>query len=126
MARPSPAVVQGWLSYIRENTNIDKRCSVADLGASLASGDPLPKNCPTRKALEEIETDLCILGEEATAEMLGKDCAVAKKQTKKPTVNAKKLSKYLDGKHIALRKKVREFFLDPKLGCIGVSEICRW
>ena len=119
---PSPAVVQSWLSYIRENTKIDKRCSVADLGASLATGDPLPKNCPTRKALEEIETDLCILGEEATAEMLGKDCAVAKKQTKKSTVDTKKLSKYLDGKHIALRKKVRQFFLDPKLSLDRIPE----
>ena len=118
---PSPAVVQSWLSYIRENTDIDKRCSVADLGASLASGDPLPKNCATRKALEEIETDLCILGEEATAEMLGKDCAVAKKQ-RKTTIDTKKLSKYLDGKHVALRKKVRQFFLDPKLSLDRIPE----
>ena len=118
---PSPSVVQSWLSYIRENTDIDKRCSVADLGASLASGDPLPKNCATRKALEEIETDLCILGEEATAEMLGKDCAVAKKQ-RKTTIDTKKLSKYLDGKHVALRKKVRQFFLDPKLSLDRIPE----
>ena len=118
---PSPVVVQSWLSYIRENSDIDKRCSMADLGASLAEGDALPKNCATRKALEEIETDLCILGEEATAEMLGKECVVAKKQTKK-TVDTKKLSAHLDGKHIALRKKVRQFFLDPKLSLDRIPE----
>ena len=118
---PSPVVVQSWLSYIRENSDIDKRCSMADLGASLAEGDALPKNCATRKALEEIETDLCILGEEATAEMLGKECVVAKKQAKK-TVDTKKLSAHLDGKHIALRKKVRQFFLDPKLSLDRIPE----
>ena len=118
---PSPVVVQSWLSYIRENSDIDKRCSMADLGASLAEGDALPKNCATRKALEEIETDLCILSEEATAEMLGKECVVAKKQTKK-TVDTKKLSAHLDGKHIALRKKVRQFFLDPKLSLDRIPE----
>ena len=94
---------------------------MADLGASLAEGDALPKNCATRKALEEIETDLCILSEEATAEMLGKECVVAKKQTKK-TVDTKKLSAHLDGKHIALRKKVRQFFLDPKLSLDRIPE----
>ncbi len=119
---PSPAVVQSWLSYIREHSDIDKRCSIADLGASLVEGDPLPKNCPTRKALEEIETDLCILGEEATADMLGKECAVAKKQSKANAINTKKLTTYLDGRHASLRKKVRQFFLDPKLSLDRIPE----
>jgi len=119
---PSPGVVQGWLKYIRENTDIDERCSIADLGASLAEGDPLPKNCPTRKALEEIETDLCLLGEEQTAEILGKDLAVEKKPTKKNVIDTKSLNTYLDGKHAKLRKKVRTFFLDPKLSLDRIPE----
>jgi len=119
---PSPSVVQGWLTYIRDNSDIDGRCSVADLGASLAQGDPLPKNCPTRKALEEIETDLSILGEEVTAEMLGKEGAVAKKKSKKGAVDTKKLNAYLDGDHASLRKKVRRFFLDSKLSLSRIPE----
>ena len=119
---PSPSVVQGWRSYIREHTDIDKRCSIADLGSSLADGDPLPKNCPTRKALDDIETDLCILGEEATAEILGKESTVTKKQKKKTPVDAKKLNVYLDGKHAKLRNKVRKFFLDPQLSLDRIPE----
>ena len=119
---PSPSVVQGWRSYIREHTDIDKRCSIADLGSSLADGDPLPKNCPTRKALDDIETDLCILGEEATAEILGKEFTVTKKQKKKTPVDAKKLNVYLDGKHAKLRNKVRKFFLDPQLSLDRIPE----
>ena len=119
---PAPGVVQGWLSYIRTHSDIDERCSIAELGASLAQGDPLPKNCPTRRALEEIETDLCILGEEATAEILGKECVVAKKPAKKDAVDKKALTTYLDGKHVNLRKKVRKFFLDPKLSLSRIPE----
>ena len=121
---PSPGVLQSWLSYIRENSDklsSDQKCSLAELGASLAAGEALPKNCPTRTALKEIEADFEILGEEATAEMLGKDCAVAKKP-KQSTVEVKKLNTYLDGKHAGLRKKVRQFFLDPQLSLDRIPE----
>jgi len=121
---PAPSVVQSWLSYIRENSDKlsgNERCSVAELGASLAEGDPLPKNCPTRKALDEIEADFCILGEEAAAEMLGKSGTVAKKPSK-DGINTRKLTTYLDGKHTSLRKKVRQFFLDPKLSLDRIPE----
>ena len=121
---PSPGVLQSWLSYIRENSDkvaTNKRCTLSDLGASLVDGKPLPKNCPTRTALNEIETDLGVLGEEAAAEILGKDTAVAKKP-KKGAIDTKKLNKFLDGKHAATRKKVRQFFLDPKLSLDRIPE----
>ena len=121
---PAPSVVQSWLSYIRENSVLvsgNERCSVAELGASLAEGDPLPKNCPTRKALEEIESDFCILSEEAAAEILGKDYSIAQKPST-DAINTKKITKFLDGKHASLRKKVRQFFLDPKLSLDRIPE----
>ena len=121
---PSPAELQSWLSYIRENSDKlseNERCSLSELGASLADGEALPKNCPTRKALAEIESDFDILGEEAAAEILGKECTVAKK-SKKSAIEVKKLSVYLDGKHANLRKQVRQFFLDPKLSLDRIPE----
>ena len=121
---PSASVLQGWLSYIRENSSklsMDERCSLAELGASLVEGDALPKDCPTRNALNEIETELGILGEEATAEMLGKQAVVVGKPAQK-TLDVKALNAYLDGKHAAIRKKVRRFFLDPKLSLDRIPE----
>ena len=113
---PSPSELQSWLSYIRENSSelpIDERRSLAELGASLADGDTLPDSGPTVNALNEIETELGVLGEEATAEMLGKHAAVAGKPTQK-NVDAKALNVYLDGKHAALRNSVRAIFSRPK------------
>ena len=121
---PSASELQGWLSYIRENSNdlpMNERCSLAELGASLVEGDALPKNCPTRNALIEIETELGILGEEATAEMLGKQADLSNKSTQQ-TIDVKALNAYLDGKHADVRKQVREFFLDPKLSLDRIPE----
>ena len=121
---PSASVLQSWRTYIRENRSklsMDESCTLAELGASLAEGDALPKNCPTRDALREIETDLDILSEEATAEILGKQTAVAEKSSQQ-TVDVKALNTFLDGKHAAIRKKVRQFFLDPKLSLDRIPE----
>jgi len=121
---PTPSVLQGWLAYMRENRDklcVDEKCSLAELGASLAADNALPKNCPTRKALDEIETDFGVLSEEVVAEILGKECAVVDKKPK-TTIEVKKLTEYLDGKHVKLRKQVRGFFLDPKLSLDRIPE----
>ena len=121
---PSASVLQSWLSYIREHRSklsINERCTLAELGASLAEGDALQESGPTFDALNEIETELDVLGEEATAEMLGKQIAVADKPTHKAAY-VKPLNTYLDGKHVALRNQVRQFFLDPKLSLDRIPE----
>ncbi len=121
---PSPSELQSWLSYIRANSSelpIDERRSLAELGATLVEGDALPKSCPTVNALNEIETQLGVLGEEATAEMLGKQAIVADKPAQS-NVDVKTLNAYLDGEHAVLRNSVRQFFLDPKLSLDRIPE----
>ncbi len=121
---PSPTELQGWLSYIRANSSeltMDERRSLAELGASLVDGEALSESCSTVNALKEIETELGVLGEEATAEMLGKQAVVVDKPKRK-NLDVKALNAYLDGEHAALRNDVRQFFLDPKLSLDRIPE----
>jgi len=121
---PSASELQSWLSYIRKNSSelsIHERCSLAELGATLVEGDALPDSSPTRNALKEIEAELGVLGEEATAEILGKQVVFANKP-RQSSVDVKALNAYLDGKHAALRHDVRQFFLDPKLSLDRIPE----
>jgi len=118
---PSASVIQSWKSYMRENcSDLDQKCSLADLGASLAGEGVIPRDCSTRQALDEIETGLDILGEEATAEILGTQ--TTKDKASKKAVDTKALNAYLDGRHASLRKKVRQFFLDPLLSLDRIPE----
>jgi len=123
---PSASQLQSWLGYIRDHCQDDnsisgdQRCSLAELGASLAGEGVIPQGCSTRKALDEIEAGLGILGEEAAAEILGTTKTVGKPVAK--TVDVKTLNAYLDGTHASLRRKVRRFFLDPLLSLDRIPE----
>ena len=121
---PTASELQSWLSYMRDNSSelpIDERWSLAQLGASLVDGEALPKGNPTITALKEIEIELDVLGEEATAEMLGKHEVPSSKPRQK-AVDVKALGKYLDGEHAALKRKVRKFFLEPALSLDRIPE----
>ena len=120
---PSAAELSSWLSYIRENSaalSADQRYSLAELGCTLAGQGSVQATDATRRALDEIEDVLGVLGDEASAEMLGHRAVAEKRPGKKIEVAA--LNAYLDGKHARLRKKVRRFFLDPLLSLDRIPE----
>lgn len=120
---PSARQLQYWLNYIRSNgdaLSVDQRYSLAELGIALAGGSSVQNTRSTKKALEQIESVLGVLGEEASAEILGKHDIVP--ELKISELNVKALNAFLDGKHIKFRKKVRQFFMDPLLSLDRIPE----
>ena len=120
---PSAQELSSWLTYMRESgatLAADRRHSLAQLGSRLARDSSVQISDSTRSALAEIEEVLGVLGDEATAGILGHKVAAAKPATTQ--IEVKALNAYLDGKHARLRKKVRRFFLDPLLSLDRVPE----
>lgn len=120
---PSASELHSWLTFMRENSaslSSDQRHSLAELGVALAGNNPVQAKGPTRKALDDIEDVLGVLGQEATADILGSQPSAAPSTSK--TLDVKALNGFLDGKHAGLRKKVRNFFLDPLLSLDRIPE----
>ena len=114
---PTPTQYFRWIRALKEGaaqTSVTTRCSLAELGVSIAAGGSdgaaLPE--PSRRALEDIEAALNIDGEEVLSDLLGE-----RPEPEPPAVEAPfevdALTALLDGTHADLRERVRTLLQDP-------------
>jgi len=106
-----------WVRALKEGANetsVTTRCSLAELGAAVATvggdGAALPE--ASRRALRDIEEALGIDGEEVVSDLLGE-----RPEPEAPTVevpfDVEALTALLDGEHADLRDRIRTLLQDP-------------
>jgi len=135
-----------WMRTIRERARdapVTERCSLAELGASLAagSGDGHALDESERRALEDLEAVLGIDGREVTCDLLADrpepDTPALDERVEAAAFDVSALQAVLDGRHADLRDRIRTLLTDdafayaPPLGSqFGVSayreQVLRW
>jgi acyl-CoA oxidase len=120
---PSVAQMKGWLSLIRRaapNIPAGARNTLAELGiqvARAATGNAVDR-CTTPaacQALDDIELALGLVGPEAIRSLLGEQRPTTPESTapEHPSFDVGRMTDLLDGRHAALRQKVRLLLADP-------------
>jgi len=104
-----------WIRALRtaaSDASINQRCSLAELGVSMATagGDGAPP--ASRRALEDIENALGVDGEELIGDLLGERPEPGPPSTE-PPFDVEAMQALLDGEHADLRDHIRTILQDP-------------
>jgi len=113
---PSATQYFRWIRALKEgaaDASVTTRCSLAELGAAMASagGDgAIPE--AKRRALEDIESALGVAGGEMMSDLLGTRPSPQPGAREAP-FDVSKLKALLDGRHADLRDQIRTLLQDP-------------
>jgi len=114
---PSATQYFRWIRALKEaarETPVTTRCSLAELGVSMATvgGDGAALPDASRRALEDIEHALGVDGEELIGDLLGERPRPEKGEVDAP-FDGDALQALLDGEYADLRDRIRTLLQDP-------------
>jgi len=114
---PSATQYFRWIRALKQaakETSVTTRCSLAELGVSMATvgGDGAALPDASRRALEDIEHALGVDGEELLGDLLGERPRPEKVEVEAP-FDVDALQALLDGEYADLRDHIRTLLQDP-------------